>query len=114
MCRDRSGAASPPMAVPALPRQAPDVQGVVSMNGKHIELFLVDGISGGITTVEMAGWTGHVLAAPRAQLSAMMGRPEVKRNGVYFLLGDDQTAIEGARCYVGKTENFVNRVRDHE
>ena len=29
------------------------------MTGKHIELFLVEGVPGGITTAEIAGWTGQ-------------------------------------------------------
>lgn len=32
--------------------------------GHHIELFLVDGTPGGITTAEIIGWTGHVLSGP--------------------------------------------------
>jgi hypothetical protein len=30
------------------------------VTGKHIELFLVEGVPGGITTAEIAGGTGHV------------------------------------------------------
>ena len=83
------------------------------MNGKHIELFLVDGIAGGITTAEIAGWTGHVLSGPRSELADLLRRPEPQRNGVYLLLGDDDDAIGGVRCYIGRTENFASRVRDH-
>ena len=34
------------------------------MSGKHIELFLVDGEPGGITTANISGWTGHILSGP--------------------------------------------------
>lgn len=83
------------------------------MSGKHIELFLVDGIPGGLTTAEIAGWTGHVLLGPRSDLADLLRRPEASRNGAYLLLGDDEEAVDGVRCYVGRTENFANRFRDH-
>lgn len=83
------------------------------MNGKHIELFLVEGVPGGITTAEIAGWTGHVLSGPRSELADVLKRPEVRRNGTYLLLGDDDEAIGGTRCYIGRTENLTNRFRDH-
>lgn len=83
------------------------------MNGKHIELFLVEGVPGRITTAEIAGWTGHVLSGPRSDLAEVLKRPEAKRNGAYLLLGEDDDAIDGVRCYIGRTENFTNRFRDH-
>ncbi len=84
------------------------------MNGKHIELFLVEGAPGGMTTAEISGWTGHVLSGPRADLADILKRTEAKRNGAYLLLGDDEDAIGGVRCYIGRTENFANRFRDHD
>lgn len=35
-------------------------------------------------------------------------------NGVYILLGNDPEAIENTWCYIGKTENFVERLRNHD
>ena len=84
------------------------------MNGKHIELFLVDGVAGGITTVEIAGWTGHLLAGPRAELTRILESEETKkRNGAYILLGHDLGVTEQTRAYIGRTENFVTRLQDH-
>lgn len=83
------------------------------MIGKHIEVFLVEGVPGGITTAEIAGWTGHVLAGPRSDLGDILRRSEARRNGAYLLLGDDEEAVGGVRCYIGRTENFINRFRDH-
>lgn len=84
------------------------------MSGKHIELFLVDGKPGGITTAEVAGWTGHVLSGPRSDLGKLLARDEASRNGTYFLLGDDADAIGGTRCYIGKTERFSERFKKHD
>lgn len=84
------------------------------MSGKHIELFLVDGVPGGLTTAEVAGWTGHVLAGPRSDLVAILKRDEAQRNGAYVLLGDDDTAVGGIRCYIGRSENLAQRLRNHD
>ncbi len=84
------------------------------MNGKHIELFLVNGVSGGMTTTEIAGWTGHVLAGPRSEIGAILQRDEAKRNGTYLLLGTDDDVVGGVRAYVGRTEDFIKRFNDHK
>lgn len=81
--------------------------------GKHIELFLIDGVPGGMTTAEIAGWTGHVLAAERSNLGALLRRPETSRNGAYLFLADDADAVAGVRCYIGRTESFTQRFPSH-
>ncbi|WP_034285758.1 GIY-YIG nuclease family protein [Schaalia suimastitidis] len=86
----------------------------MSNNGTHIELFLVDGIAGGITTAEITGWTGHILIGPRSELPRILKRNEAKRNGTYILLGSDASAREEIRAYIGKTENFEARFRQHD
>jgi|GEM_PF-4159903 len=63
------------------------------MTGKHIEVFLVEGVPGGITTAEIAGWTGHVLAGPRSDLGDILKRAEAKRNGAHMLLGEEEEAL---------------------
>lgn len=84
------------------------------MSGKHIEMFLVDGKPGGLTTLEVAGWTGHIVAGPRKELKRITARPEAERNGVYLLLADDKEAIDETRCYIGRTEGFTHRLRNHD
>ena len=84
------------------------------MRGKHIEIFLVDGESGGITTANVSGWTGHILSGPRTALTRLLSREEAHRNGVYLLLGDDPDAIENVSCYIGRTEDFSARFRQHD
>lgn len=83
------------------------------MIGKHIELFLVDGTPGGLTTAEIIGWTGHVVRGERVQLGDFLKREESSRNGVYILLGDDDTAPTGTRAYIGRSENIAQRLRNH-
>lgn len=83
-------------------------------HGTHIELFLVDGEAGGITTADIASWTGHILSGPRSRLADLLAREEAHRNGVYLLLGDDPESIDNTRCYIGKTEDFSRRFLDHD
>lgn len=83
------------------------------MNGKQVRLFLVDGTPGGLTTAEITNWTGHVLSARRSDLAELLNRDEVKRTGVYLLLGDDEEAVGGTRCYVGEGDVVADRLRSH-
>ena len=82
------------------------------VNGKHIELFLVDGTPGGLTTAEILNWTGQVLRAPRSEMSALIRRPEVGGTCLYLLLGPDEQG--GTRCYIGETDDFRARLRQHD
>jgi len=81
------------------------------VSGKHIELFLVDGTPGGLTTAEIMNWTGHVLSARRSDMSALMRRKEVSGTCVYLLLGEG--ADGSVRCYIGETDDFPGRLRQH-
>ena len=82
------------------------------MSGKHIELFLVDGTPGGLTTAEILNWTGQVLSAPRSEMSTLVRRPELSGTCVYLLLGPDEQG--GTRCYIGETDDFKARLRNHD
>ena len=82
------------------------------MSGKHIELFLVDGTPGGLTTAEILNWTGQVLSAPRAEMSALVRRAELSGTCVYLLLGPDEQG--STRCYIGETDDFKARLRYHD
>lgn len=84
------------------------------MSGKQLRLFLVDGTPGGLTTAEIMNWVGHVLTGPRSQLAELLRRAEVSRTGVYILLGDDEDAIGGTRCYIGESDDVADRLRSHE
>jgi hypothetical protein len=81
------------------------------VSGKHIELFLVDGTPGGLTTAEIMNWTGHVLSARRSDIGTLTSRRELSGTCVYLLLGEDEAGA--VRCYVGETDDFVARLRQH-
>lgn len=85
-------------------------------SGKQVLLYLVDGQPNGLRTAEIANWTGHVVAAPRAELARLLSRDEPKRTGVYLLIGDDPQAAQpgGATVYVGEGDEVATRLRNHQ
>lgn len=84
------------------------------LNGKTIRLYLVDGTSTGILKSEIINWTGSVLVAPRTELPKLAKRDEVKRTGVYMLVGDDPESPLKDRVYIGETDNIINRLLQHD
>lgn len=81
--------------------------------GKSVRMFLADGTPGGLLTAEIMNWTGHVLAAPRSELAALLVRPEIGRTGVYLLLGDDPDSPGGTQVYIGETDDVGKRLKQH-
>jgi hypothetical protein len=67
------------------------------MSGRTVKIFLVDGIPSGLITAEIMNWTGKFTVAPRSQLADLAQRDEVKRTGVYFLVGSMQKTGHGAQ-----------------
>jgi hypothetical protein len=82
-------------------------------SGKSVRLFLADGTPGGLLTAEIINWTGHVVAAPRSDLGALLKRPEAGRTGIYILLGDDPNSIGGTVAYIGEGDDVSKRLYLH-
>jgi hypothetical protein len=83
------------------------------MPGKSIVLYLVEGIAGGLLTAEIRNWTGLVLAAPRSSLPALLQRSEVRRTGVYILVGGDPGSLDGTIAYIGEGDDVGRRLGQH-
>lgn len=81
--------------------------------GKSVRLFLADGSPGGLLTAEIMNWTGHVVAAPRSDLAALLKRPEATRTGIYILLGDDPDSLGGQAVYIGEGDDVSKRLYQH-
>jgi hypothetical protein len=81
--------------------------------GKSVRLFLADGTPGGLLTAEIMNWTGHVVAAPRSDLAALLRRPEISRTGVYILIGDDPESLGGSMAYIGEGDDVGKRLYQH-
>ena len=82
-------------------------------DGRSIRLFLADGTPGGLLTAEIMNWTGHVVAAPRSDLAALLKRPETSRTGIYILLGDDPDSVSGTLAYIGEGDEVRTRLKQH-
>lgn len=81
--------------------------------GKSVRLFLADGTPGGLLTAEIMNWTGHVVAAPRSDLAALLKRPETSRTGLYILIGDDPEGVGGQMAYLGEGDDVSKRLYLH-
>jgi hypothetical protein len=84
------------------------------MNGKTIRIHLVNGSPSEILTAEIINWTGKVILAPRSMLAELAMREEVKRTGVYCLLGPDPESPTRDKVYIGEGDNVFKRLTDHD
>lgn len=76
-----------------------------------LELFFIDGKPDGMLTVEVFGWTGHILVLPRTRLVDALKREESSYTGVYILLGDKD---EEPLAYIGEGESIAKRIKQHD
>ena len=65
-------------------------------------IYLVDGVATGVLMAEIINWTGRVLVRPRAQLADLAKCDEVKRTGVYCLVGQDPQKPLLEKVYIGE------------
>lgn len=82
-------------------------------NGRSVRLYLADGKATGILTAEIMNWTGHVLAAPRTRFEGALAREELKRTGIYLLIGPDDQGSDLPRVYVGEGDEIGKRLYSH-
>jgi hypothetical protein len=83
------------------------------MSGRTVKIFLVDGTPTGLITAEIMNWTGRFTVAPRSQLAVLASREELKRTGIYFLIGSDPKDPSQEIVYIGETDNIWNRLAQH-
>lgn len=76
-----------------------------------IKIFLIEGKPTGVRTIELSGWTGKGFVIPRSNLSAALGRGDLKVPCVYFLIGENDNGQQ--LVYIGETENFLDRIQAH-
>jgi len=77
------------------------------MTGKTIRIFLADGEPAGVLLAEISNWTAKVLVAPRSQLDQLGKREEVRRTGVYLLVGPDPDDPSRALASIGEGDNVL-------
>jgi hypothetical protein len=77
-------------------------------------MFLVDGTSQGMRTAEVGNWTGLALVCPRTDLVRLGARPEIRRTGVYILVGPSESSASGHAVYVGEGDDVWARLSSHD
>lgn len=80
--------------------------------GKTITTYLIDGDPKGAQYVFISNKICKMVIIPRANLSIVNEREELQTPAFYILLGEDDAMKPEA--YIGETENFKERVRDHD
>ncbi len=82
--------------------------------GRAISLFLIDGVPDGRIACELFNWTGKGFKIPRRLLKESADRLELRKAGVYFLFGRDDTRNEANRVYIGEAEEVIKRIPQHQ
>ena len=80
--------------------------------GKQIRIYLADNSASGVRYAEITNWTGQAFACPRTRFNELKDWPEIRRPGVYFLFGIDETTGENI-VYIGESENVLDRLNSH-
>jgi len=79
---------------------------------KSISLFLIDGTPDGNIACELFNWTGKGYRIPRNNLNEISNRRDLKKAGVYFLIGKDEN--DNDSVYIGETEEVIKRLFQHQ
>ena len=80
--------------------------------GKTVTTYLIDGDPKGTQYVFISNKICQMYVIPRSNLSILNERPELQTPAFYILLGEDETTKP--KAYIGETENFRERVKDHD
>lgn len=83
------------------------------MKGRTIRIYLADGGPTGVLTAEIINWTGKVIVAPREKLDEIARRDEVKRTGIYCLVGPDPDTPGRDKVYFGEGDSVLTRLLAH-
>jgi hypothetical protein len=82
------------------------------MTGKTIQIYFPSGDPLGIRIADVTTSIVRAIEVPRNELNSFLSdRPEAKKVGVYFLLGDNE---EGQKsCYIGQSGCVGDRLKQH-
>ncbi|MHA1647880.1 MAG: GIY-YIG nuclease family protein [Promethearchaeota archaeon] len=81
-------------------------------HGKVVSLFLVTGDPRGLKKVEIKNRSTQAFAVYKNDIKALLDRKEVRKPGIYFLIGKDE-GINKFIFYIGETEDIRTRLKDH-
>jgi len=80
--------------------------------GKTITTYLIDGDPKGTQYVFISNKICKMFVIPRSNLSILNERQDLQTPAFYILLGEDENTKP--KAYIGETENFRERVKDHD
>lgn len=80
--------------------------------GKTITTYLIDGDPQGTQYVFISNKICQMFIIPRSSLSILNERTDLQTPAFYILLGEDEKTKP--KAYIGETENFKERVKDHD
>ncbi len=80
--------------------------------GKTITTYLIDGDPKGTQYVSISNKICQMYIIPRSNLAILNEREELWTPSFYILLGEDEATKP--KAYIGETENFRERVKDHD
>lgn len=74
-----------------------------------IQTYLPDGTLEGPRIIELSDSSIKAFVIPRLQLGSVRNRSELAQPALYFLVSGDESL-----GYIGESENFMHRMRDHD
>ncbi|WP_321478450.1 GIY-YIG nuclease family protein [uncultured Bacteroides sp.] len=80
--------------------------------GKTVTTYLIDSDPKGAQYVFISNKICQMFIIPRSDLSILNKRSDLQTPAFYILLGEDETTKP--KAYIGETENFRERVKDHD
>ena len=80
--------------------------------GKTVTTYLIDGDPKGTQYVFISNKICQMFVIPRSNLSILNERIDLQTPAFYILLGEDENTKP--KAYIGETENFKERVKDHD
>ena len=80
--------------------------------GKTVTTYLIDGDPKGTQYAFISNKICQMFVVPRSNLSYLNTQKKLQKPAFYILLGEDESTKPQA--YIGETENFKERVKDHD
>lgn len=83
-----------------------------SVMGKTVTTYLIDGDPKGTQYAFISNKICQMFVVPRSNLSYLNTQEKLQKPAFYILLGEDEETKP--QTYIGETENFKERVKDHD
>ena len=80
--------------------------------GKTVTTYLIDGDPKGTQYAFISNKICQMFVVPRSNLAYLNEQEKLQKPAFYILIGEDEATKPQA--YIGETENFKERVKDHD